>query len=549
MAGSLNFTPGKYGDVFNYLDKQPKGMSEYDGQNLNQMADWQVPEHLQNYLSLDYTPGFETEGGPVAGSWAYNTHNLPGTKFGNDLSNIMLIRNQGDYDKLKNKNMAYYDPNYGFITTHSNYDDSSWEDYIPTAIMAAGTAGFGALAAPAIAAGFGAGPWAGKAAWTLANIGKNYAFGQNDENVTPTIQAQGLEQSNPTGTNNMYNSNLAGLYGIPNTQPQDMLSGIQDTPITGGGDPNLGGDSGTFGGLDLGSLVNRFTQGGLTSPAGYLAGIGMATKQWNDADKWMNKSEEWAQGADPFGKYRQGYGDQLQKLNENPSEYLKTLPGYQAALEASSTAGMQRLLRGQSGMSNAMDAITSAAGGVADKTYQAEAARLAKLAGADIDPATAARLRMSGMENSVNSQNAALGSLFAPLGSQMQQNASGNGSSGGLGDLIKQIGGGGKTTIGNIADVASKLGLTGNEAAIFNKLAANNPGISPEKLLGVLKGGGLDDLGYGTIPSDDFGLDGLGYGNLPDPGYDLGLDGLGYGDLPNFDYDFGVDGLGIFDLG
>lgn len=166
MAQAPNFTPGKYGAVFDYLDKQPTNVganwqSSGEGAtapaqgDLSQLQQWQVSPEMSPYVSLDYTPGFETEGGPVQGQWKYNTQNLPGTKFGGDLSNVMLIRNQADYDKLKNQNLAYYDPNYGFITPHSNYDDGSWEDYIPTAIMAAASAGFGALAAPAIGAGLG----------------------------------------------------------------------------------------------------------------------------------------------------------------------------------------------------------------------------------------------------------------------------------------------------------------------------------------------------------------------------------------------------------
>lgn len=530
MATPLNFTPGKYGAVFDYLDKQPSGISEYANQDLNQMADWQVPNALKDNLSLDYTPGFETEGGPVAGNWRYNTKNLPATKFGSDLSNVMLIRNQGDYDKLKNKNMAYYDPNYGFITTHQNYNDSSWEDYIPTAIMAAASAGFGSLVAPGLAAAFGQVP--AQAGQMAFNLGKNYMMGSNNDSTRPTIQAQGNPMIRNNPSLDQYDpQNIPGL-GMPNLDQYDPQNipgqGMQADVVPtffGNGPldiaqpavmPNTGGSG-------LGNIfsdaVNWFTNGGLTSPAGYLAGIGMATKQWNDADKWMDKTEQWAKDADPFGKYRAGYGDQLQRLNENPSEYLKTLPGYQAALDASSTQGIQRLIRGQQGMSNTINDITAAAGDVANKTYASESDRLAKLAGANIDPSTAARLRQAGLEGSIASQNAALGSLMAPFGSQMQQNGSGTGSGGGgIGDLIRQV----SSTAGPAA------------AAKLAQFAKDFPELSPAQLLGLLK---MPNASVGGISGDPSGVF-TGHGDMP---------GDSYGPPSNMPSDPGADNPPTFD--
>ena len=564
MAQAPNFTPGKYGAVFDYLDKQPTNVganwqSSGEGAtapaqgDLSQLQQWQVSPEMSPYVSLDYTPGFETEGGPTQGQWKYNTQNLPGTKFGNDLSNVMLIRNQADYDKLKNQDLAYYDPNYGYITPHSNYDDGSWEDYIPTAIMAAASAGFGALAAPAIGAGLGIGAQGGQMVWSGYNAAKNYAMSRPDDNGRPTSQAQ----ANPTttGTDTMYNTpGLAQMYGktrqtrdlaypqgadpgyenplpdydqydpqnIPGQGMYPNLDQYDPQNIPGQGIPPVdlpnpvtstgqGGGAGATGGNwwdGIGNVVNGLTQGGLTSPLGYLAGIGMAKKQWDDADKWTDQSEEWAKQADPFGQYRPGYGEQLQRLNENPSEYLKTLPGYQAALEASSTAGIQRLTRGQQGMSNTINDITSAAGDVANKTYNTEATRLAGLAGANIDPAVAARLRQAGLEGSINSQNAALGSLMAPFGSQMQQNGSGTGSGTGT------VGG----TVNSVADLIKQVTGTGGAAAgaAVAALAKQYPQLSPAQLLGLLKmpdasvGGNFGNpggvfTGHGDMPGDSYG--------------------------------------------
>lgn len=566
-----NFAYGKYGKVFDYLDKQPSGISEYDSQNLNQMQDWQVPQELAGNLSLDYTPGFETEGGPVAGNWRYNTHNLPATRFGNDLSTIALIRNEDDYNKLRDKNLAYYDPNYGFITHHNNYNDDKWSDYIPTAIMAAASAGFGSLVGPGLAAAYGSVP--AQAGQMAFNLGKGYAMGSNNESTTPTIKAQGLEQSMMPDLSQIYAKRPAQArsvaeevygpgadMGITSNGPGNELNSggpIMDNQL------NYPGGSNTFdesaGNFDWGSLANGatqlgnwFTNGGLTSPMGYLAGIGMATKQWDDADKWTDQSEQWAQQADPFGQYRPGYGEQLQRLNENPSEYLKTLPGYQAALEASSTAGIQRLTRGQQGMSNTINDITAAAGDVANKTYASEATRLAGLAGANIDPAVAARLRQAGLEGSINSQNAALGSLMAPFGSQMQQNASGGGGAGtgsNWDSIVRAItGGSGRGAAGVISGLgAANLGRIiegGGDAArqVINSLL--NQGIRNIQLpdgtnidvVGAARVGGDNGAPY-PIRTDD------GFGNEPG---DWGPPEPGFGDVPP-DFDTGFDNLGDFD--
>jgi len=588
MAQAPNFTPGKYGAVFDYLDKQPTNVganwqSSGEGAtapaqgDLSQLQQWQVSPEMSPYVSLDYTPGFETEGGPVQGQWKYNTQNLPGTKFGNDLSNVMLIRNQDDYDKLKNQDLAYYDPNYGYITLHSNYDDGSWEDYIPTAIMAAASAGFGALAAPAIGAGLGIGTQGGQMVWSGYNAAKNYAMSRPDDNGRPTSQAQ----ANPTttGTDTMYNTpGLAQMYGktrqtrdlaypqgadpgyenplpdydqydpqnIPGQGMYPNLDQYDPQNIPGQGIPPVdlpspvtntgqGGGAGATGGNwwdGIGNVVNGLTQGGLTSPLGYLAGIGMAKKQWDDADKWTDQSEEWAKQADPFGQYRPGYGEQLQRLNENPSEYLKTLPGYQAALEASSTAGIQRLTRGQQGMSNTINDITSAAGDVANKTYNTEATRLAGLAGANIDPAVAARLRQAGLEGSINSQNAALGSLMAPFGSQMQQNGSGGGGSPGSG-------------IGNI--VSGVKDVAGAAAGVISKVASSfGPGVAAGLQQAISLGKNLFTLPDGSV-IDLTGMGGgtgslFGPGNLPDSTENIiGLPGSAGGisdpslDVPGFE--------------
>lgn len=92
--------------------------------------------------------------------------------------------------------------------------------------------------------------------------------------------------------------------------------------------------------------------------------------------------------ADPFGPYREGYAQQLAALSANPSLITKQ-PGYAAGLEA-----VRRSLaaQGYQGSGNMMAALSQ----YGQKFLGDEQNRLATLAGAGFNPASAGQLNLEG---------------------------------------------------------------------------------------------------------------------------------------------------------
>lgn len=84
-------------------------------------------------------------------SWRFSVDptKLPETRFGGVLNSHRV----DPTTRLRNPAMVYDDPNYGRITDARNINTESWSDYFGPAIMAAATAGMGALGAPTLATG------------------------------------------------------------------------------------------------------------------------------------------------------------------------------------------------------------------------------------------------------------------------------------------------------------------------------------------------------------------------------------------------------------
>lgn len=148
---------------------------------------------------------------------------------------------------------------------------------------------------------------------------------------------------------------------------------------------------------------------------GFIPAAVQAYKQWNDAGKYIDMGKQASEQADPFGRYRRGYGDQLQHLYEDPSA-IENTPGYKFALNQALDSTQSRLrAQGLSGGSAMQKSLTDEASGMAAQTWDKEANRLAMLAGAQFDPAKAAMMQMEGGKLAIDSQNKALDALFTPF--------------------------------------------------------------------------------------------------------------------------------------
>jgi hypothetical protein len=209
----------------------------------------------------------------------------------------------------------------------------------------------------------------------------------------------------------------------------------------------------------------------------FLASMGMAGKQWNDAGKYMDKTDEWAKDADPFGDQRSFYEGKLKDLYTDPN-YLENMPAYKARMQASlNTLGPQMAAKG-GGYGNAAGEMIKAAQTVASTEFDNEAKRLSGLAGAQFGPEAAARMRLGGLDASIRSQNSALGSMMFPFGSGGMMGGNGPGQNN------NRTGGGSNKTGGGTG-----VGGTNFSAAQIAQLAQAS-GLNPASVMNILKGGG-----------------------------------------------------------
>jgi hypothetical protein len=92
----------------------------------------------------------------------------------------------------------------------------------------------------------------------------------------------------------------------------------------------------------------------------------------------LMQADEMRKQSDPFRRYRDYYGGQLENLERNPGS-ITTRPGYQAGLQAVQRAGAAQ---GLTGSGNMAASLAKYGGGF----YQNEVNRLAGLAGGNVQP-------------------------------------------------------------------------------------------------------------------------------------------------------------------
>jgi len=163
-----------------------------------------------------------------------------------------------------------------------------------------------------------------------------------------------------------------------------------------------------------------------------------AMNQWKDSDRYMERSEEWAQQADPFGRERAGYQDRLRGLMTDPENYLKNDPAYQSQLRLAMNPVQSKMrARGYGNSGNMLSELTRVSSDTTNKYINELRDDLGNFSGAQFGPDTAARLRQGGLDASVRSRNAALDALMYPFAAtafnqQGKPPGGGTGSQGGL---------------------------------------------------------------------------------------------------------------------
>jgi hypothetical protein len=237
-------------------------------------------------------------------------------------------------------------------------------------------------------------------------------------NFEPLEPINALGPLNPQLAENPFANLIRGLPGLGGNRGGGGGGGGANSLLNllGGGARAIGsgllGNGGLLGLLGNPSLIPSLVQG--------ISGL-------RDADKYMDRANEYAEDADPFGKHRGFYGDRLRQLYDDPSSIADT-PGYRFAL----SQGSENLARtlGSRGLAHSGKMSTDMmefAQGLASQTFDREAQRLAGLAGAQFGPETAARLRMQGLDSSVRARNGALAALMFPFGNNQGGGPQGNG--------------------------------------------------------------------------------------------------------------------------
>jgi len=186
--------------------------------------------------------------------------------------------------------------------------------------------------------------------------------------------------------------NLGGFAGGDNWGPAAYAPDIDlSRPFTDWGSPDTGATLTNWLSNPLEALKKLRSMSPLAGKAGPLqSGMNILQGLYgiNQSRQLSELAKRMAERSDPFGPYREQYAQQLAALSANPSLITKQ-PGYAAGLEA-----VRRSLaaQGYQGSGNMMAALSQ----YGQKFLGDEQNRLATLAGAGFNPASAGQLAMTG---------------------------------------------------------------------------------------------------------------------------------------------------------
>ena len=196
------------------------------------------------------------------------------------------------------------------------------------------------------------------------------------------------------------------------------------------------------------SLLNNVgnTVGKVTSNPMLIPATGSMIQSFNNADKYDELGQSIKTEGNPFGQWRQGYGQQLADLYRDPST-LANDPGYRFRLSTGAGALASQNQAKNGGWGNEFAAMENYRQGLASTEFDNAVKRLAPLAGANIGPEASIQGQIGAANAAVNQRGTALqalGTLLNPKDQTTINNGNGSNGSGGLtglrpGDLTGNI--------------------------------------------------------------------------------------------------------------
>lgn len=312
--------------------------------------------------------------------------------------------------------------------------------------------------------------------------------------------------------------NPYGDTGFPN--PNDPTQGPQDP---------TSGFTGDFGSLP--DWAKKLIPGLSDDPSSALMipSWMAAYKQWQDGDKYYDQAKEASKYGDPFGAdQRKYYQDRLQRSYEHPEEFLND-PGHQAKLKSGLDAvSRQDAAKGYMGSGNMLADLAAYTNNLDNQWLSDERKNMQSLTGAQFNPAAAGEMLMKGNDQKIQSQNAALQSMFMPFMMKSTNNYLNNNANGGPGSTNNNNTKPGSTNNNPSTDPGLVRAVTSGDKAAID--AAINAGTRFVKL----PDGSTADLyamargGYRTGETDGMEYPTGVRGNAH-PGAGSGAEGGGYG--------------------
>ena len=253
-------------------------------------------------------------------------------------------------------------------------------------------------------------PAAGSGASLADALAAETGFGQQVANVQPgfDINNPGTWATGLSAADTALNTSATGT-GMGSSVWDKILGGVGTvgSALAIGARAIGTGLANSFSNNPLGSLAATLGIGSaLVGPGGLLA---------SDKNSAVTPAAASAM-ADPFGKYRSMYADQLNALMTNPSLTMST-PGYQFGL-GQGLQGINRVSAkaGQNFSGNTAIALNNYAQNYGLSSYDTQVNRLAGLAGATQNPSSAATAALAAQSQQTAQQQAAWSGLAQGIG-------------------------------------------------------------------------------------------------------------------------------------
>ncbi len=286
--------------------------------------------------------------------------------------------------------------------------------------------------------------------------------------------------------------------------------------------------------FDINELIKNIIGGNGSA----LSGIAGAVSGYNGANNYEQLGREAADRADPFGS-RDFYRDRLRTSYDDPSAILND-PGHQISVQRGlGQVQATNAAKGYLGSGRMLQELSKYASD-SDATYlDAERKQLGNLAGAQFDPANAARAIMEGGTLAQKSRQGALDALVTGL----KHNGGLGGSGGSVSvpdSVLKTLNG-----LSSPADIAKQIAsfasMSGGTVKDIWNYLMNNPNAS-ESTKAILADIGKNPDGYGfgdptgATPTSQWNVTSGGYMDKAGPEYNQYLRPEEFNTIPTVDW-------------